>query len=42
MVSGSPVFDNWRKQNDVHFYEEEERQVIGAAVAQSVRKALKQ
>ncbi len=40
VVDDSPVFDNWRKQNDVHFYQDEERQVLGEAVATGIRKAL--
>jgi len=39
-IASSPVFDNWRKQNDVHFYRAEEREVLGRAVAAKVREAL--
>lgn len=39
-ISDSPVFDSWRKQNDVHFYKKDERKVIGEAVANAVKKAL--
>ena len=40
VVSGSPVFDNWRKTVDVHFYKPEEQKLLGEAVATAVRKAL--
>jgi len=40
VVDGSPVFDNWRKGKDVHFYQKEEQRVLGEAVAATVRKAL--
>jgi dienelactone hydrolase len=40
VVDGSPVFDKWRKQNDVHFYQMEEQQALGQAVAAGIRKAL--
>jgi pimeloyl-ACP methyl ester carboxylesterase len=40
VVGGSPVFDEWRKGDDVHFYKEEERNLIGEAVASAVRQAL--
>ncbi|HSP42058.1 MAG TPA: hypothetical protein VLO11_04245, partial [Luteolibacter sp.] len=40
VVDDSPVFDNWRKQNDVHFYQDEERKVLGEAVAAGIRRAL--
>lgn len=39
-VTGSPVFDNWRKTIDVHFYKEEECAALGKAVADAVRSAL--
>jgi hypothetical protein len=39
-VTNSPVFDDWRKTIDVHFYKEEERQALGKAVADAVRAAL--
>ncbi|MCH7228243.1 SGNH/GDSL hydrolase family protein [Haloferula sp. A504] len=40
VIEASPVFDNWRKQNDVHFYKDEERKVLGEAVAAGIKKAL--
>ena len=40
VVDASPVFDPWRKQNDVHFYQEAERKLLGDAVATVVRSAL--
>jgi len=40
LIESSPIFDNWRKQNDVHFYQKEERQILGQAVATTIRKAL--
>jgi len=40
IVSGSPVFDNWRKGVDVHFYKQEEQKTLGEAVGGAVRKAL--
>jgi pimeloyl-ACP methyl ester carboxylesterase len=40
VVDGSPVFDKWRKQNDVHFYQKDEQQALGEAVAANIRKAL--
>jgi hypothetical protein len=40
VVDGSPVFDEWRKQNDVHFYQKEERKILGESVATTIRKAL--
>lgn len=40
VVDGSPVFDNWRRRNDVHFHQIEERQALGEAVAAGIRKAL--
>lgn len=39
-IGASPVFDNWRKQSDVHFYQKEEQQALGEAVAAGIRKAL--
>ncbi len=39
-VTNSPVFDNWRKTIDVHFYQKEECQALGKAVADTVRAAL--
>jgi hypothetical protein len=41
VVDESPIFDNWRKGNDVHFYREEEQKLLGDAVAASVKEALK-
>ncbi len=40
IITNSPVFDPWRKTSDVHFYKDEERRVLGKAVADAVRKAL--
>ena len=40
LVDGSSQFDNWRKGKDVHFYKEEERELLGGAVAAAVRTAL--
>jgi pimeloyl-ACP methyl ester carboxylesterase len=40
VVDGSPVFDNWRKQNDVHFYQKAEQEALGKAVAATIRKVL--
>lgn len=40
LVDGSPEFDDWRKGSDVHFYQDDERKLIGAAVAAAVRRAL--
>ena len=40
VVDGSPVFDNWRKQNDVHFYQKAEQEALGQAVATGIRRAL--
>lgn len=40
VVDSSPVFDNWRKGVDVHYYKEEEQKKLGEAVAAAVRKAL--
>lgn len=39
-VTNSPVFDNWRKTIDVHFYKEEETRELGKAVASAIRAAL--
>ena len=39
-VEASPIFDNWRKQSDVHFYKDEEKKVLGEAVAKAVKEAL--
>ena len=40
VVDASPVFDKWRKQNDVHFYQKQEQETLGQAVASTIRKAL--
>ena len=40
LIDSSPIFDNWRKQDDVHFYQKEEQQILGKAVATTIRKAL--
>lgn len=40
MVDVSPVFDTWRTGNDVHFYKEEERELLGHAVASAVKRAI--
>ncbi len=40
VVSKSPVYDNWRKGIDVHFYQMPEQELLGAAVAESVKTAL--
>jgi len=40
VVDESPVFDDWREGTDVHFYREAERQLLGEAVADAVKKAL--
>nr|MCU0780880.1 prolyl oligopeptidase family serine peptidase [Akkermansiaceae bacterium] len=40
VVDGSPVFDAWRRKNDVHFHQEAERRALGEAVAATIRKAL--
>ena len=37
VIDGSPAFDNWRKGSDVHFYREEERKLLGEAVASAGR-----
>lgn len=42
MVSKSPVYDNWRKGIDVHFYQKPEQDLLGSAVAEAVKTALKQ
>lgn len=39
-VTNSPVFDNWRKTIDVHFYKVEETRELGKAVASAIRTAL--
>jgi len=39
-VDRSPLFDDWRKGADVHFYKPEEQRVLGEAVAAAVRTAL--
>jgi len=40
VVNNSPVFDEWRKGVDVHFYKEAEQKLLGDAVVSAVRKAL--
>lgn len=40
VVSNSPVYDNWRKGTDVHFYQKPEQELLGSAVADAVKKAL--
>jgi acyl-CoA thioesterase-1 len=40
LIDGSEVFDAWRRQNDVHFYKDEEQKILGEAVADGIRKAL--
>jgi len=40
LIGGSPLFDNWRKSVDVHFYQKQEQETLGNAVAATVRKAL--
>ena len=40
VVDSSPLFDEWRKGIDVHFYKVEEQAALGAAVAAAVRQAL--
>lgn len=40
VVEKSPVYDDWRKGTDVHFYKEAERKLLGEAVASVVQKAL--
>jgi acyl-CoA thioesterase-1 len=40
VVDSSPIFDNWRKTVDVHFYQAAEQKMLGEAVAASVRAAL--
>lgn len=41
-VIKSPVFDNWRKTIDVHFYKNEETQALGKAVADVLRRVLEE
>lgn len=41
VVDGSPAFDAWRRQNDVHFYQENETRILGDAVAATIRQALR-
>jgi hypothetical protein len=40
VVSNSPVYDNWRKGIDVHFYQKQEQELLGSAVAEAVKSAL--
>jgi hypothetical protein len=42
VVSKSPVYDNWRKGIDVHFYQKPEQELLGKAVAEAAQTALKQ
>lgn len=42
MVSKSPVYDNWKKGIDVHFYQKAEQDLLGSAVAGAVKTAVKQ
>ena len=39
-VDEAPAFDAWRKGRDVHFYRKEEREILGKAVAATIRRAL--
>jgi hypothetical protein len=40
VVNKSPICDNWRKGIDVHFYQKPEQDLLGAAVAETVKTAL--
>ena len=40
-ITASPVFDKWRAQSNVHFYDAKEREFIGNAVGEAVKKSLK-
>lgn len=40
VVNESKVFDIWRDARDVHFYKDHEKAMLGAAVADAVKKAL--
>lgn len=40
IITSSPVYDNWRKGMDVHFYQKSEQEGLGLAVAEVVKKAL--
>jgi len=42
VVSESPVFEGWWQTIDPHFYKPEEQKALGDAVAEAVKKALKQ
>lgn len=42
LISQSPIYDNWRKGMDVHFYQKPEQELLGASVAEVVKKALSQ
>ncbi len=42
VVDESPLYDDWRQGTDVHFYKEEERELLGQSVAAAVREALTQ
>jgi hypothetical protein len=41
VVTHSPAFDIWRTGKDVHFYQPDEQKILGEAVANVVRQALK-
>jgi len=40
IVDRSAAFDDWRKGTDVHFYKEEERELLGDAVASAIKRAI--
>ncbi len=40
LIDSSPLFDDWRKGIDVHFYRQDEQAALGRAVAETIRKAL--
>lgn len=40
VIDASPLFDNWRRGNDVHFNRADEQTLLGEAVAATIRKAL--
>jgi acyl-CoA thioesterase-1 len=42
VVRNSPVYINWRNGTDVHFYQKPEQELLGSAVAEAVKTALKQ
>lgn len=41
VIRQSPVFDRWRRGNDVHFWDSVEQEAVGRAVAEAVRRALR-